>query len=367
MTTLLDPIRLGDIDLPNRIVMAAMTRTRATEDGVPTPRMAAYFAQRAAAGLLKTDCTRISDMSHGIIRGPGIHTPEQIVGWRAVTDAVHAAGGRIFLQIWHCGRASHPALLNGRSPVSACDLPAEGRIFTPAGYIPFEPPTPLSVDGIREIIAQFRHGAENAMAAGFDGIELHGAFGYLPDQFLQSVSNRRTDDYGGGAEQRTRFLFEAVDALISVFGPGRVGAKLSPSNTLYGMGSPDAYDTFATAIAGLCAREIAYVELMEPSPIDQPPRAVIREVARTFRPMVQAPTLLIANGGLDGQSAQAAIDAGIADLIAFGQAFIANPDLVERLRHGWPLERVGRETWYGEGDANYLDFPIYAGSEAAPA
>jgi N-ethylmaleimide reductase len=251
--------------------------------------------------------------------------------------------------------------------VSASDLPAEGRIFTPHGYLPFEPPIPLTIEGIGEIVEQFRQGARNAKAAGFDGIELHGAFGYLPDQFLQSASNRRTDDYGGTPAKRARFLFEVVDALASVFGPARVGVKLSPSNTLYGMGSADALDTFSTAINGLCDRGIAYVELMEPSPMDQPPRAAIREVARTFRPFVRGPTLLIANGGFIGRSAEAAIDENIADLVAFGQAFIANPDLVERLRHGWPLRQVGREAWYGEGDANYLDFPTYAAAEASLA
>lgn len=361
MPTLFDPIRLAAIDLPNRIVMSAMTRTRATADGVPTPTMATYFAQRASAGLLKTDCTRISDLSHGIVRGPGIHTPAQVEGWRTVTSAVHAAGGRIFLQIWHCGRASHPDLLGGASPVSASNVAADGRIYTPEGYKPFEPPVALTLEGIAEIIEQFRTGAENAEEAGFDGIELHGAFGYLPDQFLQSVSNNRSDAYGGAIGNRTRFLFEVTDVLISVFGHERVGVKLSPSNTLYGMGSPDALEMFTAAVEGLSAREIAYVELMEPSPSDLPPRAVIRDVARTLRASVVRPTLLIANGGMTTASADTLLTDGTADLVAFGQAYIANPDLVARLRNQWPIQSVGHDAWYGDGDTNYIDFGPYAG------
>jgi N-ethylmaleimide reductase len=358
MSTLFDPVRLGDLVLPNRIVMAPMTRTRATADGVPTPLMAEHFAQRASAGLLVTDCTRVSERSHAIVRGPGIHTAEQRGGWQRVTDAVHAADGRIFLQIWHSGRIGHPDLLGGERPVGPSARAASGRIFTPRGYQDLPVPVTLSEQGVADVVAEFEQGARHALAAGFDGVELHGAFGYLVDQFLQSVSNTRSDAYGGTVERRCRFLFDVIDALCKVFGPARVGVKLSPANTMYGMGSDDAVETFRAAISGLCRRGIAYICLMEPTAGDLASgKPLPRDLARSFRHAVEGSTLLMANGGLDKASAQSLLAQGIADLVAFGQAFIGNPDLVSRLRHGQPLVEVGRDVWYGEGPQGYTDFP----------
>lgn len=357
-TDLFTPVDLGPLALPNRVVMAPMTRTRAEPDGTPSGLMAEYFAQRASAGLIVTDCARVSPTGRGILGGPALHAPEHSAGWRAVTDAVHAEGGRVFAQIWHCGRVSHSVLLGGNVPVSASDRPAEGQIFTGLDYMPFEAPRPMTIAEIADTVADFARAARQAIDAGCDGVELHGAFGYLIDQFLQDGSNKRADGYGGSPSKRLRFLIEVSEAVVAEVGAERVGIKFSPSSLYYGMRDSDPYATFSAAIRAMSQRNLAYVHLMEPSPGDA--AAPIREVARTFRPYVTGSTLLIANGGMDREKADRLIADRVADAISFGAPFIANPDLVERLRAGWPLATSDRNVWYGSGPAGYTDFPTYA-------
>ncbi len=357
--SLFEPTRLGPIDLPNRVVMAPMTRTRATEDGVPTELMRDYYVQRATAGLIVTECTEISPQGRGIIRAPGVHRPEQVEGWRTVVDAVHAAGGRIFCQLWHCGRVSHQGIRDGDQPVAPSAIAAVGEFFLPTGREPFPVPRALETDEIPAIVADFATAARNAKSAGFDGVELHGAFGYLPDQFLQDGTNQRTDRYGGAIENRARFMLETIDALIGVWGANRVGIKLSPSNRFYGMFDSDARSTFGYVIDALDARGVGYIHLMEPNANDLTSGTVqIAHVAETFRPHIHA--TLISNGGFDKGKAEAALSAGSADLVSFGVPFIANPDLVERMRAEASLNTPDPSTFYGEGSQGYTTYPTLA-------
>ncbi len=347
---------LGRLTLPNRIVMAPMTRTRASQDGVPGELMRQYYAQRASAGLIVTECTQVSDQGHGIIRAPGIHGPAQVEGWRKVVEAVRAEGGRIVLQLWHCGRVSHPAIGGGDPPVAPSAIAAEGLIFTPEGRLPFPIPRALETGEIAGIVADFRRGAENALEAGFDGVELHGAFGYLPDQFLQDGTNRRTDAYGGSVGNRARFLLEVVEALAGVWGPERVGVKLSPSNRFYGMADSDALTTFGHVVRALSSMGIGYIHLMEPNISDLESGTVqVREVTRTFRPMFEG--TVVTNGGYDRAKGDAVLAEGLADLVSFGVPFIANPDLPARLRRGGPFNAPDSSTFYGEGPKGYIDYP----------
>ncbi|HYW32477.1 MAG TPA: alkene reductase [Gemmatimonas sp.] len=355
---LFTPLTLGGLALPNRTVMAPMTRTRATADGVPTALMAEYYAQRASAGLIVTECTQVSDQGHGIIRAPGIHREDQVAGWRQVVDAVHSAGGRIYLQLWHCGRASHPSIRrNGELPVAPSAIAAAGEFFTPAGRQPLPVPRELDATEIPSIIEDFGRAAANAKRAGFDGVELHGAFGHLPDQFLQDGSNRRDDAWGGPVEHRARFMLEVVDAMAGAWAIERVGVKLSPSSRHYGMIDTDARATFGYVIRRLVERGVGYLHLMEPNAADRASSTVqIDEVAATFRPLAPD-TLLIANGGFDRDRAEAVLDAGTADLVSFGVPFLANPDLPARLRAGIPLNAPHPATFYGEGPRGYTDYP----------
>ena len=357
MPDLFSPFALGSLPLPNRMVMAPMTRTRASADGVQGAMNAEYYAQRATAGLIVTECATVSDNSRGILRAPGIQTEAQVDGWREVTQAVHDADGRIFLQLWHCGRVSHSTLQGGTLPVAPSAIAAQGEIFTPEGRVPFEVPRPLELAEIRAIIADFHRAAEHAEDAGFDGVELHGAFGYLPDQFLQSGSNQRTDAYGGSLENRARFMLEVIDGLVDVWGATRVGIKLSPSNRFYGMFDAHAADTWGYVVRELDRRSIGYIHLMEPNAKDQESGTVqIEHVTRLFRPMFRGP--VISNGGYDKARAQAAVGEGVADLISFGVPYVANPDLVARFHHDpVPLNTPDPATFYGEGPGGYTDYP----------
>ena len=357
MTTLFDPFALGSLALPNRIVMAPMTRTRADDAGVQGPMNAEYYAQRATAGLIVSECTAVSASSRGIMRAPGLMNPAQIEGWRGVTTAVHEAGGRIFAQLWHCGRISHTALTGGPLPVAPSAIAATGEIFTPKGRLPYEVPRPLDLAEIAAIIADFHAAAEHAEDAGFDGVELHGAFGYLPDQFLQSGTNQRTDQYGGSVENRARFMLEIIDGLVDVWGATRVGVKLSPSSRFYGQTDAHAADTWGHLIRELDRRSLGYLHLMEPSPADLETGTVqIEHVTALFRPMFRGP--VITNGGYDKPRATAALADGLADLVSFGVPYIANPDLAERLRRDpVPLNTPDPTTFYGEGPRGYTDYP----------
>jgi N-ethylmaleimide reductase len=358
MTDLFSPLRLGALNLPNRIWMSAMTRTRATPENVPTELMGEYFAQRADAGLIVTDCTAVSEQARGVIRGPGIWRDDQIAGWRTVTDRVHAAGGRIFCQIWHCARVAHPDMRDREMPVAPSPIPATGDFFPPSGRVDFPVPRELAIEELPGIVADFAQAARNARTAGFDGVELHGANGYLHYQFLQDGSNKRIDAYGGSAENRARLMIETTQATIEAWDAAHVGVQLSPSSTLYGVDDSDKRATFGTVIDGLNALGIAYLTLLEPNAKDAEKGVQIEHVAETFRSRVTVP--LIVNTGFDKAKGDAFIAEGAADAVAFGVAYIANPDLVDRLRDRAPLNKPDPSTFYGEGAKGYTDYPALA-------
>jgi len=358
---LFTPCALGALTLPNRIVMAPMTRSRAGQPGdVPTAMNATYYAQRASAGLIVTEATQVMDKAQGYAWTPGIFTAEQIAGWRLVTDAVHAAGGRIFLQIWHVGRISHPALLGGVVPIAPSAIAAEGAtafIVDEQGprHVPTATPQALALTEIPTIIDGFAQAARNAVAVGFDGVEVHGANGYLLDQFLESGSNQRSDAYGGSVEKRARLLLEVVDAVSAAIGAERTGVRLSPLGRFNGMSDDDPLATFAYAATELDRRGLAYLHLNdqgsgEPAQKD----AIWAEIRRRYR------GTLILCGGYDADSAEAAIASGQADLIAFGRPYIANPDLVERYRRGAALNPTDEASIYGGAEHGYIDYPALA-------
>ena len=357
---LFSPIKLGPYKLPNRMVMAPMTRLRAGIGSVPVPINATYYTQRASAGLVVSECTMVSPQSLGYMNCPGIYLPEQVAGWRLVTDAVHTDGGRIFLQLWHCGRISHPLLQEGGAlPVAPSAIAAEGELHTPEGKRPIETPRALETHEISGIVEDFRKGAENALAAGFDGVELHGAFGYLIDQFLQDGSNQRTDEYGGSIENRARFLLEVVEAVADVWGADRVGVKLSPSNTFYSMYDSNPQATFGYVVEALNRFGLAYVHMMEPNEQDLATRDVLNPVMPIFRPIFKG--TLIANGGFDKEKGNAILASGGADLVSFGKLFLANPDLPKRFDGNAGLNTPDPKTFYGQGESQaekgYTDYP----------
>lgn len=359
MTNLFDPFDLPGLRLPNRIVMSPMTRTRASDSDVATDLMAEYYVQRATAGLLVTECTQVSDQGHGIIRAPGIHRPDQVVAWRKVTDAVHAAGGRIYCQIWHCGRVAHPDMRGGVLPVGPSPIPATGDFFLPSGRVDFPVPRALGIEEISAIVADFAAATRNAREAGFDGVELHGGNGYLLDQFLQDGSNHRTDGYGGPSEHRGRLMLETVAAMIAAWSADRVGVRLSPSSTLYGMDDSDKRATFGYIVRALDALKVGYLHLTEPNAkVIAAGGVQIQHVAELFRPMTSVP--IIVNTGFDKAKGNAVIAAGHADLVAFGVPYIANPDLVERFRIDAPLNKPDPSTFYGVGPKGFTDYPVLA-------
>jgi len=343
---LFTPFDLGTLTLRNRIIMAPMTRSRAGggQKKIPTVLNATYYAQRASTGLIITEATQVSPLSTAYPNTPGIFTLEQTTGWKLVTDAVHQQGGQIFLQLWHAGRVAHPLLHpEGAIPVGPSAIAAKGQTFTPQGMQPYVTPRALETDEISEIIHQFQQGAENALAAGFDGIELHGAFGYIIDQFLQDNANQRSDRYGGSQENRTRFLLEVVEAVTQVWGANRVGIKLSPSNTYNDMSDANAMETFSYAIAALNAFKLAYVHLMETSEADLR-HGGHKIPTRLFRPLYKG--TLIVNGGYTKETATAVLAEDNADLVSFGSLFVANPDLPERLRIDAPLNQPDPAMFY---------------------
>ncbi|MGB3613197.1 MAG: alkene reductase [Elainellaceae cyanobacterium] len=352
--TLFSSAQLGPLTLNNRMVMAPMTRLRAT-NGLPQPIMATYYAQRASAGLIISECTMVSPMSNGYMGCPGIYTAEQMDAWKPIVEAVHEAGSKIFLQLWHCGRVSHPSLLGGALPVAPSAIAAQGTLHTPDGKVKLETPRTLNIEEIPGIVEAFRQGAENAKASGFDGVELHGAFGYLIDQFLQDGANQRTDAYGGSVANRARFLLEVVDAVAEVWGANRVGIKLSPSNTFYGMDDSDPKATFTYVLEALSPKGLAYVHLMEPNEKDLE-QDIISLVVPTFRSSYGG--TIIANGGFDHQSGDRILADGSAELVSFGRLFLANPDLPQRFEQDEPLNEPDPKTFYGDGKEGYTDYPF---------
>lgn len=356
---LLEPYRLHDLALPNRVVMAPLTRSRSGPDRVPTAVMAEYYRQRSSAGLIISEATTISPQANGWLESPGIYTDAMEEGWRQVTDTVHAAGGRIFLQLWHMGRASHSAFHGGRPPVSASAVRLNGDgIHTPLGKQPYETPRPLETHEVAAVIADYAAAAARAKAAGFDGVELHAANGYLIDQVLQSKTNLRTDDYGGSIEKRCRLLLDVVAALADVWPSRRVGVRLSPNGIFNDMGSPNFREQFLHAAAALDRLDIGYLHVVDGLGFgfhELGPALTLADVRGVFRGPI------IANCGYTADTAEAAIGSGDADLVAFGRAYISNPDLVERLAHGWPLAPMAdMAAWYSPtGAKGYTDFPAY--------
>lgn len=346
---------LGPLRLPNRFVMAPMTRNRAGTGNVPTAVVARYYEQRASAGLLVTEGTQVAPEGAGYPNTPGIHSIEQVAGWRRVTDAVHGAGGRIFLQLWHVGRISHRLYQPGGGlPVAPSAIAPAGQVYTVEGMMPFETPRALTSDEIPGVVEQFRNGAVNALAARFDGVEIHGANGYLPDQFLRDGTNRRTDAYGGPVQNRARFLLDIVRAVIDIWGPDRVGVRLSPSGAFNDMRDSDPLKTFGYVIGELDQLGIVYVHLVEATEDDIRQGRAIAPTER-LRPLFRR--TLIVNGGYDRRRADAVISSGVADLVSFGKPFLANPDLPQRLKIGAGLNVPDPGTFYSGGEKGYVDYP----------
>ncbi|HEY4263476.1 MAG TPA: alkene reductase [Schlesneria sp.] len=358
---LFSSVQVGLYSLSHRVVMAPLTRLRSDQPGdVPNDLMAEHYGQRASAGgLIIAEATPISISGRGYLGAPGIYSDQQVVGWKKVTDAVHAKGGRIFLQLWHVGRQSHVDMTGGVSPVTASAIPYEGVAYTANGWVQVSPARELKIEEIPGIIEDYRQAARRAKQAGFDGVELHGANGYLLDQFLQDGSNKRTDAYGGPVENRARFLLEATAALVSVWGGSRVGVRLAPSGQWAQMGDSNPEATFGYVADQLNQFGLAYLHIVEP-------RVVGSEVSEDgLQPVASAQLrkifrgTIIAAGGFEPDEAEAIVERGDADLVAFGRHFIANPDLPKRIEHGLPLNAYDRTTFYGGDRRGYNDYPFY--------
>lgn len=351
MPTLFDPIAVGDLHLPNRILMAPLTRTRSSGEGrVPNDMMRDYYVQRASAGLIMTEATSVSPQGVGYPRTPGIWSDEQVAGWRRVTDGVHKAGGLIFLQLWHVGRISDPVYHDGAPPVSASAVQPKGHVSLIRPERPYVTPRALETNEIPGVIEAYRHGAANAKRAGFDGVEIHGANGYLLDQFLQDKTNHRTDRYGGPIQNRARLMLEVTDAVVSVWGPGRVGMHLAPRADAHDMGDSDLPATFGYVARELGKRGIAFICARE------------KVVEPRLGPQLKKAFggVFVANEGFDQATGEAALAAGEADAIAYGKLFLANPDLPRRFKLSAPLNAWNPATFYADGPAGYTDYPSLA-------
>ncbi|NJO41657.1 MAG: alkene reductase [Cyanobacteria bacterium CRU_2_1] len=353
--TLLSPVQVGRYELPNRLMMAPLTRNRAGEENVPRVMNAEYYAQRASAGLIVSEATQVSPQGVGYPSTPGIHSPEQVEGWKLVTKAVHDRGGRIFLQLWHVGRISHPSLQpNGELPVAPSAIAPQGEASTYQGQKPFVTPRALETNEIPGIVEQFRKGAENALAAGFDGVEIHSANGYLLDQFLRDGSNQRPDQYGGSIENRARLVLEVVEAVAGVWGADRVGIRFSPSGTFNSMFDSNPEALFTYVVKALDRFNLAYIHIVEPR-IDNGAPAGQNLTAGFFRSVYNG--TIVAAGGHDRETGNAVIANGEADLVAYGRLFISNPDLVERFAQNAELNPYDRSTFYGGDERGYIDYP----------
>lgn len=353
--TLFSPIQCGSLTLRNRIVMAPLTRCRAGDGLVPTELNAQYYQQRASAGLIISEATQVTPEGQGYPFTPGIYSSEQVAGWRKVTDAVHDHGGVIFLQLWHVGRISHPSHQpNGQLPVAPSALRPAGQAATLQGPQDFVTPRALDLAEIPQVLAQFRKGAENAKAAGFDGVEVHSANGYLLDQFLRDGTNKRTDRYGGTLENRMRFPLQVLETVLDVWPADRVGIRLSPNGTANDMHDSDPKATFTAMVTALNPYKLAYLHVIETMSGDVRHGASILP-ARYFRSIYKG--CFMVNGEYDKKKAETAIAAGDADLVAFGRAFIANPDLPERLEKDAPLNSPDPQSFYGGGAPGYTDYP----------
>jgi len=359
--SLFDPARMGDLDLPNRVLMAPLTRNRANADGTPGDLAETYYAQRASAGLIVSEATQISPTAKGYLDTPGIHSTAQADGWRKITGAVHAAGGRIFCQLWHVGRISHVSLLpEGRQPEAPSAIRANAKTFTAEGFQDCSEPHAMSSERIKDVIEDYRHAAQMASDAGFDGIEVHGANGYLLDQFLQDGTNKRDDEYGGSVENRMRLLGQVIDSVAEVWPKGRIGLRLSPLGQAGDISDSDPEALFARVYQDISERNLAYLHVVEGFPggdDDANSAAMIKRLRGVYS------GFYIANGGYDGDSAAEVIESGQADAVAFGRPFIANPDLPERLRTGAALNEPDGTTFYGGGAEGYTDYPFLSKAE----
>jgi 2,4-dienoyl-CoA reductase-like NADH-dependent reductase (Old Yellow Enzyme family) len=355
MSKLFEPLRAGAFTLRNRIVMAPLTRARAGEARLPNALMAQYYAQRAGAGMILSEATSVTPMGVGYAATPGLWSEEQVAGWRIVTEAVHREGGIILAQLWHVGRISDPIFLNGELPVAPSAIAAGGHVSLVRPERPFVTPRALETDEIPGVIEAYRVAARNAKAAGFDGVEIHGANGYLLDQFLQDSTNKRTDQYGGPIENRARLLLEVTDAVIGVWGADRVGVHLAPRGDAHTMGDSDKLALFTHVATELGKRQIAFIAARE------------HKAADWIGPQLKAAFggVYIANEKFTRESAEAAIEAGEVDAVAFGQLYIANPDLAERFRDGLALNPPDTSTFYQGGAEGYTDYPTAAKQKAA--
>jgi 2,4-dienoyl-CoA reductase-like NADH-dependent reductase (Old Yellow Enzyme family) len=347
MASLFDSLSVGELRLPNRILMAPLTRARAGVERIPNALMREYYVQRASAGLILSEATCVCPQGVGYANTPGIWSPAQVEGWKLVTEGVHAAGGRIFLQLWHVGRVSDPSFLNGELPVAPSAIAPQGHVSLLRPQRPFVTPRALDRDEIPGVVEAFRKGAENAQRAGFDGVEIHGANGYLLDQFLQDGSNHRTDDYGGSIENRARLMLEVTDAACGVWGPGRVGVHLAPRADSHSMGDSQRAETFTHVARELGRRKIAFICAREALGEDR----LGPQLKQVFG------GVYVANQGFTKESATQVLAQGEADAVAFGVAFIANPDLPRRFREDRPLNAPRPETFYSPGAEGYTDYP----------
>lgn len=345
--TLFKPLAAGELELPNRVIMAPLTRCRASPGRVPNAMMAEYYAARAGAGLIISEATSVTPMGVGYPDTPGIWSRDQVEGWRIVTDAVHAAGGKIVLQLWHVGRISHSSYLDGAKPVAPSAIAAAGHVSRLRPQVPYETPRALDIDEIPGVVEAFRKGAENARTAGFDGVEIHAANGYLIDQFLQDKTNKRTDSYGGSIENRSRLLMEIVDSVSTVWSPGRIGVHLAPRGDAQDAGDSNPKALFTYVAEQLGKRNLAFLFAREYRGPD------------SLGPLLKSlfGGVFIANEDFTAQSAADAIEAGEADAVAFGDLYISNPDLAERFRIGAALNATRPESFYGNGPEGYTDYP----------
>lgn len=356
---LFSPFEFGGLSLRNRIVMAPLTRARSGKDRVPNELMVEYYTQRASAGMIIAEATTISTQGIGWVDSPGIYNDAQVAGWKSITSALRAAGTPVILQLWHCGRASHSSFHGGQPAVSASALKIQGNtIHTPRGKEPYETPRALDTGGIAAVVEDYRRAAERAREAGFDGVEIHAANGYLLDQFLQSRTNQRTDGYGGSVENRYRILKEVVEAVLTVWPAGRVGVRLSPNGDFNDMGSPDFRETFTYAATQLNTYQLGYLHVVDGLAFGFHEQGEPMTLAE-FRAVFSGPVM--GNCGYTETTAEQAIAAGDADLIAFGRPFLSNPDLVERYRNGWDLNPPAEMTdWSAPTADGYTDFPFHA-------
>lgn len=360
-SVLYQPYTLGSLTLANRMVMAPLTRSRANERLAPTDLMRTYYEQRAGAGLIVTEATQVCPEGQGYIGTPGVYSEEQVAGWKKVVDAVHAKGGKICMQLWHVGRISHTFFQPGNvAPVAPSAVRANAKVFIPSGFDDVSMPRALTVDEIKVLVATFRQAAENAKRAGFDMVEVHGANGYLIDQFLRDKTNQRQDVYGGSIQNRARFLLEVVDAVCEVYPAARVGSRISPASTFNDIDDSNPQELFTYVVTELGRRGLGYLHVIEGQ----------TGGARDARPEVNFPMLeslfkssgghaVMANNGYSREMAESTVQDGKAELIAFGVPFISNPDLVERFKHGYPLNQADQNTFYSGGEKGYTDYPFY--------